>query len=166
MATKEELKAKRRQAMGVVGAQMDASAAMYDEVIAYGAKVEEARGQARAAHLNAMDAEISDLKEMRDEMAEFTQAAPPTSQAGTASGVLPTVKPRPGPQLSPLCRQPSLTPRGGTTATLTTARKASFRRSKRMKSATWRRYSNLSYHVGVMVGHAVFVRVVIDRRIP
>ena len=87
MATKEELKAKRAKAMGVVGAQRAASAAMYDEVIAYGAEVDKARESARTATLGAMDAEIADLKEMADDHAEFAQAANPTpgAKAGIAS---------------------------------------------------------------------------------
>lgn len=93
---RDELKKKRLAAMGVVGSQMDASAAMYDEVVAYGAKVEQARHEARTAHLNALDVEISDLKQMAEDMSEFAQAAPPTSQAGTASGGAPITKPSAG----------------------------------------------------------------------
>lgn len=85
--SRDELKAKRLAAMGVVGAQHDASAAMYDEVIAYGDEVNRARENARTATLNAMDAEMTDLKEMADDHAEFAQAANPTTgaKAGTVS---------------------------------------------------------------------------------
>jgi hypothetical protein len=80
--SRDDLKKKRLQAMGVVGTQMDASATMYDEITEYSKKVEEARAEAKAAHLGAMNAEIADLKEMADELAEFAQAVPSNGGSG------------------------------------------------------------------------------------
>lgn len=83
--TREDLKKKRLQAMGVVGAQMDASAAMFDRVIAAGDKVAAARTAAETAQMAAIDAHVADLNEMADDMAEFTNGTPTTG--GTSGAV-------------------------------------------------------------------------------
>lgn len=87
--TRDDLKKKRLQAMGVVGAQMAASADMFDRVIAAGEKVATARTAAETAQMAAIDDQVADLNEMADEMAEFGQAAanPPK---GAASGSTPS----------------------------------------------------------------------------
>lgn len=95
MTTRDELKKKRLQAMGVVGSQMDASSAMYDRVIEHGAKVDEARQAAEVAHMGALDEQIADLTEMADDMSEFEQNAAPTSKTGAQSSVA-TTKPAAG----------------------------------------------------------------------
>lgn len=84
--TRDDLKKKRLQAMGVVGAQMDASADMFDRVIAAGQKVATARTAAETAQMGAIDAQVADLNEMAEEMAEFTNGTPMTGgTSGTAS---------------------------------------------------------------------------------
>lgn len=85
MATKrEEMKALRLQAMGVVGGQMDASAEMFRRVIDAGDAVTKARERAEAAHMGALDEQVGDLNEMAEDMAEFAQAVPTSGgQTGT-----------------------------------------------------------------------------------
>jgi len=87
MATKEELKAKRLQAMGVVGQKQDAMAAMFDRVIAYGPNVDAAIAAAEAANVGVLNAQIADMKEMVDDLSDMTQAASPMTGAsgGTSS---------------------------------------------------------------------------------
>lgn len=83
---REDLKKKRLQAMGVVGVQMDASADMYDRVIAAGQKVVVARTAAETAQMAAIDDQVADLNEMAEEFAEFTNGTPtPGGTSGTAS---------------------------------------------------------------------------------
>jgi len=94
--TKADLKAKRLQAMAIVGSQMDASADMFDRVIAAGQKVATARAAAEAAQMAAIDAQVADLNEMADEFTDMGNAAAPattvtaapapsTSSTGTAA---------------------------------------------------------------------------------
>lgn len=84
--SRDDLKKKRLQAMGVVGAQMAASADMFDRVIAAGEKVTVARTAAETAQMGAIDAQVADLNEMAEEMAEFTNGTPtPGGTSGTAS---------------------------------------------------------------------------------
>lgn len=84
MATKrEEMKALRLKAMGVVGDQMQKSTDMFNRVIAAGADVDKARAEAEAAHMGALAEQVTDLKEMAEDMAEFAQAAPTAGGSGT-----------------------------------------------------------------------------------
>jgi hypothetical protein len=77
MATKrEEMKALRLKAMGVVGEHMDANANMFHRIIEAGDEVTKARERAEAAHMGALSEQVGDLNEMADEMAEFAQAVP------------------------------------------------------------------------------------------
>lgn len=87
MATREELKAKRAKAMAVVGQKQDAMGEMYDRVISYGSKVDDAIAAAEAANTGALDAQVGDLKEMIEDLGDFAQAANPTTGAsgGTSS---------------------------------------------------------------------------------
>jgi hypothetical protein len=92
--TADQLKAKRLQAMSVVGTQAQSTADMYDRVIAAGEVVAKARGLAETAHMDALSSQIADLKEMTEELQGFEQAAPLAN--GTANGAAaPPVTPRP-----------------------------------------------------------------------
>lgn len=93
MATREELKALRQKAMGVIGEQRQANADMYNRVIVAGDEVVKARAEAEAAQMGALTTEIADLNEMRDEMAEFAQAASPTTGASAGTPSSPTSAP-------------------------------------------------------------------------
>ena len=86
MTTRDELKKKRLQAMGVVSGEMQASSAMYDRIIETGGKVVEARETAETAHMDALQEQIADLTEMAEEMGEFAQAVP---TSGGSSGAKP-----------------------------------------------------------------------------
>jgi hypothetical protein len=77
--SRDDLKAKRLKAMAVVGSQMDASAAMFDRLIAAGQKVTDARTAAETAHMGAIDAQVADLNEMADEFTDMGNAAAPAS---------------------------------------------------------------------------------------
>lgn len=94
--TRDELKALRLKAMGVVGAQTQATADMYNRVIAAGEDVQRARENAEAAHMGVLSAQVADLREMADELEGFGQSASehPTKgvEAGAGSGA-PTEKP-------------------------------------------------------------------------
>lgn len=79
--TRDDLKKKRLQAMGVVGAQMDASAAMFDRLIAAGDKVTTARTAAETAQMGAIDAQVADLNEMAEEFADMGNGTAPASPA-------------------------------------------------------------------------------------
>ena len=84
--TRDDLKAKRLKAMAVVGTQMDASAAMFDRLIAAGQKVTDARTAAETAQMAAIDAQVADLNEMAQEFTDMGNGgtAPPTgASAGT-----------------------------------------------------------------------------------
>lgn len=101
--SREDLKRKRLAAMGVVGAQMDASAAMYDRIVEAGDIVRRAREHAERAHMGALEEQVSDLREMAEEYEEFAQAVPQTGgtngkapSAGTGTPAAGTVKPAPG----------------------------------------------------------------------
>lgn len=84
--SRDDLKKKRLQAMGVVGAQMAASADMFDRVVAAGEKVTTARTAAETAQMAAIDDQVADLNEMAEEFAEFTNGTPMTGgTSGTAS---------------------------------------------------------------------------------
>lgn len=84
--TRDEMKAKRLAAMAVVGAQTQASADMFDRVIAAGAKVAAAREAAETAQMGALDAHVADLNEMADDLKDFANAVPtPGGTSGTAS---------------------------------------------------------------------------------
>lgn len=85
--SRDELKAKRLAACGVVGSQMEATAAMYDRVIAAGAHVEAARTAAESAHMADLNSQVADLKEMAEELTEFGQTVPTSAPAsGKPSG--------------------------------------------------------------------------------
>lgn len=88
--SRDDLKKKRLQAMGVVGAQMDASADMFDRLIAAGEKVSMARTAAENAQMGALDAQVADLNEMAEEFTDMGNAAPPPA---TPAPVKPTVTP-------------------------------------------------------------------------
>lgn len=81
MPTREELKALRLKAMGVVGGEMQKSADMYNRVIGAGAAVGAARDAAEAAHMTDLQNQVADLNEMAEELAEFGQTADPTKAA-------------------------------------------------------------------------------------
>lgn len=85
MATKrEEMKALRLKAMGVVGEQMDKNTDMFKRVIAAGGHVDEARAKAEAAHMAELQDQVKDLQEMAEDMADFAQAVPTSGvQSGT-----------------------------------------------------------------------------------
>jgi hypothetical protein len=89
VVSREELKAKRLAAQGVVGKAMQDSADMYDRITEAGKLVDKARSLAEAAHMADLQAQITDLKEMADELTEFGQMVP-TPLAGSA-----TAKPAP-----------------------------------------------------------------------
>ena len=111
MLTKEELKAKRLQAMSVVSRQMQLTADMYDRVIEGGQLVDKARTIAEDAHMAALNAHIADLREMAEELAEDAQkvptqdaAAPPTpvdapSFVSSALALLNSAQPNPVPRV-------------------------------------------------------------------
>lgn len=94
--SREDLKKKRLEAMGVVGAEMDASAAMYGRVIDKRTDVAKARQAAEAAHMGALRAEIADLEEMAEEMAEFAQAVPTDGGTPLQAPAAATAKPSAG----------------------------------------------------------------------
>ena len=77
--TRDDLKKKRLQAMAVVGSEMDASAAMFDRLIAAGQKVVTARTAAETAQMAAIDAQVADLNEMAEEFTDMGNAAAPAS---------------------------------------------------------------------------------------
>lgn len=79
--SRDDLKKKRLQAMGVVGSHMDASAAMFDRLIAAGEKVTAARAAAETAQMGAIDAQVADLNEMAEDLVEMGNAAAPVSAA-------------------------------------------------------------------------------------
>jgi hypothetical protein len=86
MATKrEEMKALRLRAMGVVGEQMEKSADMFKRVIEAGDEVTKARERAEAAHMGALGEQVADLQEMAEDMAEFSQAVPTSGGTGGAT---------------------------------------------------------------------------------
>jgi hypothetical protein len=86
--SREDLKKKRLQAMSVVGSHMDASAAMFDRLVAAGEKVTIARALAETAQMGAIDTQVADLNEMADDLAEFTNGTPTTGgTSGTASSI-------------------------------------------------------------------------------
>lgn len=95
MTTREELKAKRLEAMGVVGKSRADTAAMYDRIIEYGDKVATVRTEAEQAHIDDLDAQIADLKEDAEELAEFGQVAA-NPLAGGKTAAAPTAKPATG----------------------------------------------------------------------
>lgn len=87
MATKrEEMKALRLKAMGVVGEQMDQSADMFKRIIEAGSKVDAARRDAETAHMGALEEQVTDLKDMAADMEEFSQAVP---MSGGSAGAKP-----------------------------------------------------------------------------
>jgi hypothetical protein len=98
MTTKrEEMKAMRLKAMGVVGEQTQANIDMFQRVIAAGSDVAAARTMAETAQMGALNEQVADLNEMAAEMEEFAQAANPTGSAAQSTGsVAPTVKPSTG----------------------------------------------------------------------
>jgi len=81
MTTRDELKKKRLEAMGIVGKSRTDTAAMYDRIIEHGDKVAGIRSQAEYAHMSELNDQIADLKEDAEELIEFGQAARPL--AGT-----------------------------------------------------------------------------------
>lgn len=87
--TRDDLKKKRLQAMGVVGAQMDASAAMFDRLIAAGDKVTTARTAAETAQMGAIDAQVADLNEMAEEFADMGNGTGTTGAASSTTAVAP-----------------------------------------------------------------------------
>jgi hypothetical protein len=92
--SRDELKKKRLQAMGVVGEQMQASAEMYDRVIVAGSTVAAARSIAEDAHMGALQEQVADLNEMAEDMAEFAQEVPSNGGgSGTKSPAKATVAP-------------------------------------------------------------------------
>ena len=95
MATREELKALRLKAMGVVGEQTQANADMYNRVIAAGQKVAAARDTAETAQMGVINEQIADLGEMAEEMEEFGQTAanPPKTAAGGVTSPSATAAP-------------------------------------------------------------------------
>lgn len=88
--SRDDLKKKRLQAMAVVGSQMDASAAMFDRVIAAGDKVATARTAAETAQMASIDAQVADLNEMAEEFTNMGNAAAPASTV-TAPAAAPVV---------------------------------------------------------------------------
>lgn len=82
--SRDDLKKKRLQAMAVVGSQMDASAAMFDRVIAAGDKVATARTAAETAQMASIDAQVADLNEMAEEFTDMGNAAAPASSVTAA----------------------------------------------------------------------------------
>lgn len=83
MTTKrEDLKALRLKAMGVLGAQMDANAEMFHRVISAGDKVATARDAAETAQMGALSEQEADLNEMVEDLQEFGNAAPKTGGSG------------------------------------------------------------------------------------
>lgn len=92
MTTREELKALRQRAMGVVGTSRSDTAAMYERIIEHGDKVAAIRAEAEQAHIDELNTQIADLKEDAEELIEFGQAARPL--AGTApKAAAPITKP-------------------------------------------------------------------------
>lgn len=87
--SRDDLKKKRLQAMGVVATEMQATADMYERVIAAGSKVSAARTAAETAHMNDLNAQIADLNEMAEELQEFGQSVPTTGGTQSASTVSP-----------------------------------------------------------------------------
>lgn len=93
MATREELKALRLKAMGVVGGSRQATADMYERIIEYGGKVAEAREAAETAHMGDLNEQLGDLKEDLEELGEFAQVIPPKGAGATAAPAKPTTTP-------------------------------------------------------------------------
>jgi hypothetical protein len=89
--TREELKALRLKAMGVVGNQMQKSADMFQRVVDYGSKVDAARAAAETAQVAELDNQIADLKQMEDDLVQFGNSASPTvgASAGSTSSPAP-----------------------------------------------------------------------------
>jgi len=83
MVSRDELKKKRQQAMGVVGKSREDTSAMYDRIIEHGDKVATIRSEAEQAHIDELDSQIAELKKDAEELAEFGQAARPLG--GTAT---------------------------------------------------------------------------------
>lgn len=94
--SRDDLKKKRLQAMGVVGSQMDASSAMYDRVIEAAELVTVARNTAEAAHMGALNAQVADLREMAEDLTEFAQAVPTAGGKPSIAPAATTVKPSAG----------------------------------------------------------------------
>jgi hypothetical protein len=108
MVTRDEMKAKRLKAMGVVATQTQANSDMYDRIIAGGEVVAKARDMAETVHAEALLAQVADLKEMHEELGEFAQAVPTAGGSATtapaakpsstsALDALMTAQPNPGP---------------------------------------------------------------------
>ncbi len=75
MVSRDELKKKRLEAMGVVGKSRKDTAAMYDRIIEHGDKVATIRTAAEQAHIDELDSQIAELKEDAEELIEFGQTA-------------------------------------------------------------------------------------------
>jgi hypothetical protein len=98
--SRDELKKKRLQAMGVVSTERQATADMYDRVVAVGQIVAAKREAAETAHMADLQDQISDLTEMAEEIEEFAQTVPTSGGTGgtkpsasTASPAANTAKP-------------------------------------------------------------------------
>lgn len=87
--SREDLKKQRQQAMGVVGAEMQANSDMYGRIINARKPLAAAREAAETAHMGAINEQIADLNEMAEDMAEFAQAVPSN---GGGTGTPPPVK--------------------------------------------------------------------------
>jgi hypothetical protein len=87
--SREDLKKQRLAAMGVVGAEMQASSDMYGRIIDARKHVVTAREAAEMAHMGALSEQIADLNEMAEEMSEFAQAVPSN---GGGAGTTPPAK--------------------------------------------------------------------------
>ncbi len=92
--SKEDLRKKRLHAMSVVSAQAQATSDMCDRVVAAGELVARARNMAETAHLDALNKQVADLKEMAQELEKFVQSAP--QHGRTALTALEAATPNPG----------------------------------------------------------------------
>jgi hypothetical protein len=79
--SREELKAKRLKAMSAVGAEMQATADMYDRITIASESVAPLRDAAENAHMAELSALHADLQEMAEELLQDAQAVPTPAPA-------------------------------------------------------------------------------------
>jgi len=93
MTIRDELKAKRLKAMGVVSAQTAATGDMYDRIVEAGTLVDKARTVAEAAHMSALNEHLAILREDAEELLEFAQAVPTNGGSDVSKPAKPAVTP-------------------------------------------------------------------------
>lgn len=79
--TREELKAKRLKAMSAVGAELQATADMYDRITVARENLANLRDATEQAHMADIEAQRADLQEMAEELLQDMQAVPTPAPA-------------------------------------------------------------------------------------